>query len=150
MNRLEHLIEELNSALYNPVGLNILWPRDVGFLFVRFPARVADDRLTNHGHSVLFCVARDRILRQLPFTRSDHHACLMSRSNSNDANLVGSPPHSTDTPRCALIVCYGISCMSYPVPTRLDREGCYNELTFYSALRCRYLSSVGYALGVRK
>ena len=92
MNRLEHLIEELNSALYNPVGLNILWPRDVGFLFVRFPARVADDRLTNHGHSVLFCVARDRILRQLPFTRSDDHACLMSRSDSNDANLVGSPP----------------------------------------------------------
>jgi hypothetical protein len=34
MHRLEQLIDELNAAVYNPVGLNILWPRRVAFLFV--------------------------------------------------------------------------------------------------------------------
>jgi len=34
MTRLKQLIEQLNSALYNPVGLNILWPRNVAFLFL--------------------------------------------------------------------------------------------------------------------
>src|SRR6266542_2031433 len=37
MNRLKKLIEQLNSELYNPVGLNILWPRNVAFLFVSGP-----------------------------------------------------------------------------------------------------------------
>jgi hypothetical protein len=35
MKRLKELITQLNSELYNPVGLNILWPRNVAFLFVR-------------------------------------------------------------------------------------------------------------------
>lgn len=35
MKRLQELITQLNSELYNPVGLNILWPRKVAFLFVR-------------------------------------------------------------------------------------------------------------------
>ncbi|KAH7926190.1 hypothetical protein BV22DRAFT_1063427 [Leucogyrophana mollusca] len=34
MQRLQHLIEDLNVQLYNPVGLNILWPRKVAFLFL--------------------------------------------------------------------------------------------------------------------
>jgi hypothetical protein len=34
MKRLEELIVQLNRELYNPVGLNILWPRNVAFLFV--------------------------------------------------------------------------------------------------------------------
>ncbi|KAJ7293910.1 Golgin subfamily A member 7/ERF4 family-domain-containing protein [Mycena rebaudengoi] len=34
MHRLEQLIDELNAAVYNPVGLNILWPRRVAFLFM--------------------------------------------------------------------------------------------------------------------
>lgn len=34
MNRLQRLIEDINVRTYNPVGLNILWPRDVAFLFV--------------------------------------------------------------------------------------------------------------------
>jgi hypothetical protein len=34
MQRLEQLIGDLNAELYNPVGLNILWPRNVAFLFV--------------------------------------------------------------------------------------------------------------------
>jgi len=34
MKRLQELITQLNSELYNPVGLNILWPRNVAFLFV--------------------------------------------------------------------------------------------------------------------
>jgi hypothetical protein len=35
MNRLKLLFQYLNEELYNPVGLNILWPQKVGFLFVR-------------------------------------------------------------------------------------------------------------------
>jgi hypothetical protein len=35
MRRLERLISDLNAELYNPVGLNIVWPRKVAFLFVR-------------------------------------------------------------------------------------------------------------------
>jgi hypothetical protein len=34
MMRLQQLIDELNIGIYNPVGLNILWPRSVGFLYV--------------------------------------------------------------------------------------------------------------------
>jgi hypothetical protein len=34
MRRLEHLVQDLNTELYNPVGLNIRWPRKVAFLFV--------------------------------------------------------------------------------------------------------------------
>lgn len=34
MNRLRRLIEGLNKQLYNPAGLNILWPKDVAFMFV--------------------------------------------------------------------------------------------------------------------
>lgn len=35
MARLRYLFDDLNAGLYNPVGLNLLWPRDVAFLFVR-------------------------------------------------------------------------------------------------------------------
>ena len=35
MLRLRELIEVLNRTVYNPVGLNILWPRQVAFMFVR-------------------------------------------------------------------------------------------------------------------
>ena len=34
MERLRQMIDQLNSKLYNPVGLNILWPRNVAFLYV--------------------------------------------------------------------------------------------------------------------
>ncbi|KAI6165365.1 Golgin subfamily A member 7/ERF4 family-domain-containing protein [Pisolithus thermaeus] len=34
MRRLERKVDELNTQLYNPVGLNILWPRKVAFLFL--------------------------------------------------------------------------------------------------------------------
>ncbi|KIJ21343.1 hypothetical protein PAXINDRAFT_123006 [Paxillus involutus ATCC 200175] len=34
MRRLERKIAELNTQVYNPVGLNILWPQKVAFLFV--------------------------------------------------------------------------------------------------------------------
>ncbi|KAF9229814.1 hypothetical protein BS17DRAFT_688683, partial [Gyrodon lividus] len=42
MRRLERRIEELNTTVYNPVGLNILWPQKVAFLFVslHFRARM--------------------------------------------------------------------------------------------------------------
>jgi len=34
MSRLQRLVDELNRQLFNPVGLNMLWPRKVGFLFL--------------------------------------------------------------------------------------------------------------------
>lgn len=34
MMRLQHLIDDLNIGTFNPVGLNILWPRNVAFLYV--------------------------------------------------------------------------------------------------------------------
>ncbi|KAF9263078.1 hypothetical protein L218DRAFT_902790 [Marasmius fiardii PR-910] len=34
MKVLEQLFRELNAELYNPVGLNLLWPRKVAFLFL--------------------------------------------------------------------------------------------------------------------
>ena len=34
MVRLQHLIDDLNVGTFNPVGLNILWPRNVAFLYV--------------------------------------------------------------------------------------------------------------------
>jgi len=34
MRRLEQLVQALNTELYNPVGLNIRWPRKVAFLFL--------------------------------------------------------------------------------------------------------------------
>ena len=37
MVRLQHLIDDLNIGTFNPVGLNILWPRNVAFLYVNLP-----------------------------------------------------------------------------------------------------------------
>ncbi|KAI5120543.1 hypothetical protein M0805_000272 [Coniferiporia weirii] len=34
MRRLYNLVAGLNKRLYNPVGLNILWPKDVAFMFL--------------------------------------------------------------------------------------------------------------------
>ncbi|THH11379.1 hypothetical protein EW145_g718 [Phellinidium pouzarii] len=34
MQRLQNLVVGLNKRLYNPVGLNILWPKDVAFMFL--------------------------------------------------------------------------------------------------------------------
>ena len=34
MKRLRRLMDEQNRELFNPAGLNILWPRKVGFIFV--------------------------------------------------------------------------------------------------------------------
>lgn len=34
MNRLHHLIDVMNGTTFNPAGLNIVWPKNVGFIFV--------------------------------------------------------------------------------------------------------------------
>lgn len=34
MNRLQRLINVMNKTTFNPVGLNIVWPRDVAFIFL--------------------------------------------------------------------------------------------------------------------
>jgi len=34
MDKLRIMFEDLNASLYNPAGLNLLWPRQVAFLFV--------------------------------------------------------------------------------------------------------------------
>ncbi|KAH7908205.1 Golgin subfamily A member 7/ERF4 family-domain-containing protein [Hygrophoropsis aurantiaca] len=43
MRRLAQLIDDLNVQLYNPVGLNILWPRKVAFLFLEIEYYVSLD-----------------------------------------------------------------------------------------------------------
>jgi hypothetical protein len=40
--RLQHLIDDLNIGTFNPVGLNILWPRNVAFLYVKLPFFLSD------------------------------------------------------------------------------------------------------------
>ncbi len=35
MLRLRKAIEQMNAEVYNPVGLNVLWPENVAFLYVR-------------------------------------------------------------------------------------------------------------------
>ena len=47
MRRLKRRIEEMNTQIYNPVGLNILWPRNVAFLFVRTPPLSLDPVLNS-------------------------------------------------------------------------------------------------------
>jgi len=49
MLRLRDLIDDLNAGIYNPVGLNILWPRNVAFLYVCCPNffQVFDSDRTN-------------------------------------------------------------------------------------------------------
>jgi hypothetical protein len=50
MQRLERLIDALNAELYNPVGLNILLPRKVAFLFVRVAHRVMERLTAKFAH----------------------------------------------------------------------------------------------------
>lgn len=56
MERLHEKIKDLNKVLFNPVGLNILWPRKVAFLFVGIISpfflrlgRLTDNYLTSPG-----------------------------------------------------------------------------------------------------
>ncbi|TFK38603.1 Golgin subfamily A member 7/ERF4 family-domain-containing protein, partial [Crucibulum laeve] len=48
MQRLQDLIDDLNAGLYNPVGLNIRWPRDVAFLYLEIEYYVSVH--------IIFCV----------------------------------------------------------------------------------------------
>ena len=41
MARLRSAIDDLNTKVYNPVGLNILWPRKMAFMFVSGPLNVS-------------------------------------------------------------------------------------------------------------
>ncbi|KAI9512316.1 Golgin subfamily A member 7/ERF4 family-domain-containing protein [Russula earlei] len=44
MNRLERRMDELNRELFNPVGLRMIWPRKVGFLFLEIEYYVSSHR----------------------------------------------------------------------------------------------------------
>lgn len=69
MLRLRDLIDDLNAGLYNPVGLNILWPRNVAFLYVcvriLFKCLMLSDRIV-----VIFSRAYCRHARHLPLPMS--------------------------------------------------------------------------------
>ena len=63
MERLHQLIDKINIERYNPVGLNILWPRKVAFMFVR----LLRHRVLRVFSKVLHSVPRlagDRVLRK--------------------------------------------------------------------------------------
>lgn len=61
MNRLRRHMDELNHQLFNPVGLNILWPRKVGFLFVSY----INDIFLQLPSDKFVIPAGDRVLREL-------------------------------------------------------------------------------------
>jgi len=42
MGRLHQLIDEINKTTFNPAGLNIVWPKDVAFIFVSGGSPVVD------------------------------------------------------------------------------------------------------------
>ncbi|KAF8807170.1 hypothetical protein BYT27DRAFT_6557093 [Phlegmacium glaucopus] len=42
MMRFRHLIDDLNTRTFNPVGLNILWPRNVAFLYLEIEYYVSN------------------------------------------------------------------------------------------------------------
>lgn len=46
MIRLRHLIDDLNMGTFNPVGLNILWPRNLAFLYVSSLRSCSNSTLT--------------------------------------------------------------------------------------------------------
>jgi hypothetical protein len=47
MGRLREKIGELNETVFNPVGLNVLWPRNVAFLFVGINYHYMSNPLTD-------------------------------------------------------------------------------------------------------
>jgi hypothetical protein len=57
MKRLQRLIDDLNRQLFNLAGLNMLWPRKVGFLFVSrsrpFERLIYIDSITKAGDRIL-------------------------------------------------------------------------------------------------
>lgn len=63
MRRLQRRVDALNAELFNPSGLNILWPRKVAFMFVR---ALSHSALLHQGSPSLDIdhLARDRVLRE--------------------------------------------------------------------------------------
>ena len=57
MKRLQRLIDDLNRQLFNLAGLNMLWPRKVGFLYVSrrrlFEGWILIDTIAKAGDRVL-------------------------------------------------------------------------------------------------
>ncbi|KAF7437304.1 hypothetical protein PC9H_004143 [Pleurotus ostreatus] len=49
MQRLQQLFDDLNARLFNPVGLNLLWPRKVAFLYleIEYYVRVLQPRFSS-------------------------------------------------------------------------------------------------------
>jgi hypothetical protein len=62
MRRLREAFDELNNRVFHPVGLNLLWPRNVAFLFVRL--------LRAHPSLFLLCVDRSHFLSLLLLSNS--------------------------------------------------------------------------------
>ncbi|KAJ3973202.1 Golgin subfamily A member 7/ERF4 family-domain-containing protein [Lentinula raphanica] len=50
MQRLQQLFDELNADLYNPSGLNLLWPQKVAFLFVSYVRSMQEE---NEAYAVV-------------------------------------------------------------------------------------------------
>ncbi|KAK0232876.1 Golgin subfamily A member 7/ERF4 family-domain-containing protein [Armillaria fumosa] len=90
MKRLKLLFDELNSGLYNPAGLNLLWPGKVAFLYmeieyyVRFCQSVyfcetnhvtSDTNPVPPDSSYFYCFLRMHLL-DLFTSVFDHHPCF--------------------------------------------------------------------------
>ncbi|KAG6845289.1 hypothetical protein H0H87_011440 [Tephrocybe sp. NHM501043] len=69
MRKLESLVDFLNVEVYNPVGLNILWPRNVAFLYLEieyyvssiFPFSIPHAQADSHPPQQLLTVSLERM-----------------------------------------------------------------------------------------
>lgn len=50
MKRLAAVFDRLNQEVYNPAGLNLLWPRKVGFLFLEIEYYVCQLAVQHQRH----------------------------------------------------------------------------------------------------
>lgn len=74
MLRLRKLIDDLNASLYNPVGLNILYPRDVAFLYVRPDFMLTEEELSDELMNVCLFVVCRPVERNVTLHLSFHSA----------------------------------------------------------------------------
>lgn len=91
MEQLHQLLDDLNSEVYNPVGLNILWPRNFAFLYVCvLPSSMA---VWIYWCRIFSISARDWVLRECLLVWQSCRA-----NHSDDSKLL----HSLYHPRLSL------------------------------------------------
>jgi len=88
MSRLHQLIDAMNTTTFNPVGLNIVWPKNVGFIFVSDGPSVINVMSLTFAFTVgdrILCMPLLSISRLFhPLTRHDFDSDLVPRGTGVD------------------------------------------------------------------